>query len=195
MKCFAFAFLTGSSILLFPASAGNAGGGTVGLGGSSPLVCSFSAAPRQLSATNMSLTGATLESGQINVTQLIDESTARLKAASIQIEILGVCNQAHYLSLMTNRGGLAPEEQMAVVSGTFSRHVNYRAEAVWGGQSVTLQTDATPGKKSPARLINGPNDGPLTLRFTIDGASNDMTLPTASGIYSDSLTVNIGQPL
>jgi hypothetical protein len=143
----------------------------------------------------MSLTGASLQSGQINVTQLIDESTARLKAASIQIEILGVCNRPHYLSLMTNRGGLAPEEQLTVVTGTFSRHVNYRAEAVWGGQTVILQTDATPGKKSPAGLINGPNDGSITLRVTIDGATNDMTLPTASGVYSDSLTIRIGQPL
>jgi hypothetical protein len=195
MKCFAFAFLAGSSIFLFPVCAGNDGGGNVSVGGSAPAVCSFLAAPRQLSATNMTLAGASLQSGQINVTQLIDESTARLKAASIQIEILGICNRPHYLSLMTNRGGLAPEEQVTVVSGAFSRHVNYRAEVLWGGQSVILQTDATPGKKSPAGLINGPNNGALSLRVTIDGASNNMTLPTANGVYSDSLIVQIGLPL
>jgi hypothetical protein len=136
-----------------------------------------------------------LQSGQIDITQLIDESTARLKAASIQIEILGLCNRPHYLSLMTNRGGLGPADPLTVVSGTFSQHVNYRAEALWGGQSVILQTDATPGKKSPIGFINGANDGPLNLRVTIDGSSNDMTLPMAHGIYVDSLIVQIGVPL
>jgi hypothetical protein len=195
MKCFAFAFLVGSSIILSAVSAGIDGAGTVNVGGSAPPVCAFRAAPRQLSATNMSLAGASLQSGQINITQLIDENTARLKAASIQIEILGICNRPHYLSLMTNRGGLEPEEQLTASSGTFTRHVNYRAEALWGGQSVILQTDATPGKKSQAGLINGPNDGALNLRVTIDGATNDMSLPTANGIYSDSLIVQIGSPI
>lgn len=195
MKCFAFAFLAGSSVVLSAVSAGIDGGGTVSMGGSAPPVCAFRAAPRQLSATNMTLTGASLQSGQINITQLIDESTARLKVASIQIEILGICNQSHYVSLMTNRGGLEPAEPGAVVSGSFTRHVNYRVEAIWGGQTVILQTDATPGKKSTSGVVNGPNDGALNLRVTIDGSSNDMSLPTENGIYSDSITVQIGLPI
>lgn len=195
MKCFAFAFLSGSLLAVPAASAGNDGEGNMSVGGSAPAVCSFRAAPRQLSATNMSLAGANLQSGQIAVTQLIDESTARLKAASIQIEILGVCNSAHHLTLVTARGGLAPEAQVIAADGLFSHHVNYRAEAAWGGQSVTLVTDATPGKKSPTGLIAGANDGALNLRVIIDGATNDMTSPTASGVYFDLLILQIGLPL
>jgi hypothetical protein len=195
MKCFAFAFLASSCICLSAGFAGEDGGGSVSVGGASVPVCSFRAAPRQLSATNMTLAGANLQSGQIDVTQLTDETTSRLKSASIQIEILAICNRAHYVSLRTNRGGLAPEEQVTVTSGTFTRHVNYRAEVLWGGRSIILQTDATPGKKSPAGLIDGANEGALNLRVTIDGSSNDMTLPTANGVYSDSLIVQIGLPL
>lgn len=195
MKSFAFAFLASSCVCLSAGYAGDDGGGNISVGGAAPPVCSFRAAPRQLSATNMALANTGLQSGQIDVTQLTDENTARLKSASIQIEILGICNRPHYLSLMTNRGGLAPEEQVTVAGGTFTRHVNYRAEVLWGGRSVILLTDATPGKKSPAGFVNGANDGALNLKVTIDGATNDMTAPTASGVYSDSLIVQIGLPL
>jgi hypothetical protein len=193
-KCVAFAVLA-SIWMPGVASAGGDGGGSVNVGGFAPPVCSFRSAPRQLSATNMGLTGAGPQGAEIIITQLIDESTARLKAASIQIEILGVCNAPHYITLMTNHGGLAPEEQASIPNTAFARHVNYRAEALWAGQSVALQTDATPGKKSPANLISGANNGALNLKLTIDGATNDMTLPTANGVYSDALIIQIGSPL
>lgn len=195
MKYCAFAFLVGSLSFFPAANAGNDGEGSMSVGGSAPAVCSFRAAPRQLSGTNMNLAAVSLQSGQITVTELIDESTARLKAASIQIEMLGICNRPHHLTLMTNRGGLAPEGEVIEPGGSFSRHVNYRAEALWGGQSVILLTDATPGKKSSPGLVNGANDGALNLRVIIDGTTNDMASPTASGVYSDSLIIQIGLPL
>ena len=191
----ALACLISSSFIASAVAAGNDGGGSVGVGGTAPAVCSFQAAPRQLAATNMSLGGATLSSGQISVTQLVDDSTARLKSASIQIEILGICNGPHSVSLRTNGGGLSPQEQLSAVGGSFLDHVNYRAEAQWGGQTVVLQTDATPGKVSPIGTVAGAYDGPLNLKVTIDGTSNDMTLPTANGVYSNSLVVQIGLPL
>ncbi len=191
----ALAFLICGFVLTSAAAASNDGGGTVGVGGTSPAVCSFQAAPRQLSAMNMSLGGATLASGQITVTQLIDESTARLKSASIQIEILGICNGPHYVSLKTNSGGLSPQEQLTAAGGSFLTHINYRAEAQWAGQTVVLQTDATPGKKSPIGSVAGAYNGALSLKITIDGTLNDMTLPTANGVYSNSLIVQIGLPL
>jgi hypothetical protein len=191
----AFAFIIITSVIASSVSAEADGGGTVGVGGVAPPVCSFQAAPRQLAATNMSLSGATLSSGQIAITQLADINTARLKSASIQLEILGVCNSPHSVSLKTTGGGLSPQAEINAVGGLFITHVNYRAEAQWAGQTISLLTDSTPGKKSTIGTIGGAYSGPLNVKIIIDGTTNNMTLPTANGVYSDSLIVQIGLPL
>jgi hypothetical protein len=191
----AFAFLVITSGTASTVAAEADGGGNVGMGGVAPAVCSFQAAPRQLAANNMSLGGATLSSGQIAITQLADTNTARLKSASIQLEILGVCNTPHNVTLKTSGGGLSPQDQLSTVGGAFLNHVNYRAEAQWGGQTIILLTDSTPGKKSPIGTIAGAYSGALNVKIVIDGTTNNMTLPTANGVYSDSLIVQIGLPL
>ncbi len=191
-----FAFLLASFVVGAPAAAAGSGSdGSVSMSGNAPHVCSFQSSPRQITGTNMSLDGPSISSSQINVTQLIDENTARLKSASIQIELSGTCNGWHNLSLKTVGGGLSSPGQVSAVGGAFLTHINYRAEMQWAGQTVVLQTDATPGKKSPIGLVSGAYQGSLTIRLVIDGTLNNMTLPTANGVYSDLLIFQIGQPL
>ena len=145
-------------------------------------------------AENMSLSGAGQNSAAISVDQLIDSSSGVLKKASIQLEILGLCNQAHHLSVMTSRGGLRLEDQTTVVGGNFLNHVNYRAQVDWAGRTTVLNTDATAGKKSSVGPIDGPNRGPLNISLLIDSSNNNLTIPLLVGSYIDSLTVQIGLP-
>ena len=194
MKCTAFALL--ALCLAAPTvRAGDGGDGHVGVEAQAPGVCTFTTATRQLAASNMTVGSAIQAGGQLFISQLTDQVTGRLQPASIQIEILGTCNAPHYVSLSTSYGGLKPVEQQAPVSGTFTQHVNYRAEVYWAGRTIELTTDGTAGQKATTNLIAGPNQGPLTLQFVIDGTGNDMLSPTVAGVYSDLLTVQIGQPL
>jgi hypothetical protein len=99
------------------------------------------------------------------------------------------------VSLRSNKGGLTLEQDVEITSGSFTKHINYRVAISWAGRSVTLETDAVPGKKATAGLIEGASRGSLNLQIIIDGTSNDMNAPTVAGVYSDSLTVQIGQAL
>ena len=170
-------------------------GSNLSIGATAPAKCVFTSAPRPLNSSNMSLTSTATSSTAIVIDDLVDGDTSRLMTASIEIEILGVCNEAHYLSLKTTRGGLSPQEVKPLSGGNFIQHINYRAEANWAGRTVNLITDDTPGKTSSAGFIDGPNHGPLSITLTIDGTQNDMTLPTVEGVYSDSLIVQIGVSL
>lgn len=195
MRRFALAFMVACSVLPVESKGEDGGGGSVGVGGQANPVCSFQAAPRQVNSSNMSLSSATINSGQINVDELIDEATAFLNVASIDIEILGICNQPHHLSLLTTKGGLAPEAQATPVDGSFSHHINYLVEVDWAGRTIVLQTDAVAGRRAESGLIDGPNSGALNISLTIDGSTNEMTTPVISGTYSDSLIIQIGELL
>lgn len=195
MKCpvyiaFALLFAAGTT-----ARSEDAGGGNVAVGGLAPAVCTFVSMPRQLRANNMSLTATSSSTGQLIIDQMADQDTGRLRIASIVIEILGTCNAAHHVSMSTSQGGLRPVQDGGAVSGAFVRHVNYRAEISWAGETITLETDGIAGKKASAALVSGPNQGPLGVQFILDEHGNNMNATVAAGIYSDVLTVQIGQPL
>ena len=195
MKCIALAILVSSCVLFSNAQAEDGGGSDLSVGGQAPPVCSFTAGLREVASSNMSLSSPGANSGRILINQLIDETTGHLNRASIQLELLGVCNKAHHLSILTTKGGLAPAEQKPVVSGSFIQHVNYRVDVNWAGRTASLATDATAGKKSPSGVIEGPNSGPLNINIIIDESTNNLQTPTLEGVYSDSLIVQIGLPL
>ena len=195
MKYFVFAFLVSICVLFSDAKAEEGGGSDLSVGGPAIPVCSFTAGLREVGSSNMTLSSPGANSGRILINQLIDETTGHLNRASIQLELLGVCNKAHYLTILTTKGGLAPAEQKPVVSGSFIQHVNYRVDVNWAGRASSLSTDATPGKKSPVGLIEGPNSGPLNINVIIDESTNNLQTPTLEGVYSDSLIVQIGLPL
>jgi len=194
MKCFALVLLATGYLLAEPVAAGYTGGSNFPMGGVSPPLCSFAAAPRALNADNMSLSGAGQNSASISVNQLTDSATALLIKASIQLEIIGVCNESHYLSLKTSKGGLTLEDQTGVVGGNFLDHVNYRAQADWAGQSVSLNTDAIAEKKTTSGVIEKTHRGALNISLLIDENTNDMNKPLLAGQYTDFLTVQIGLP-
>lgn len=168
-------------------------GNDLGFGGTSPALCSFTSLPSELASDNMSLAAG--GSNKLQIDTMVDPSSSLLKPASIQIEIIGTCNQTHYVSAMTKNGGLALGSAAQVVDGAFISHINYRAQVDWAGKSAIMSTDGGPGKKTPTTVIGGTNHGPLSLRIVIDDLENDLTIPLVAGTYSDILTVQIGAPL
>jgi hypothetical protein len=185
----------GSWLMSVPAYGNDGSGSNLSVGGRSDPTCAFQSAPALVNATNMSIGSATLSTGQISVDELVDQSTATLNLASIELEMTGVCNQAHTVSLQTTSGGLVPENTASVTGGPFIIHVNYRATVQWGNQTTVLQTNSTPGAKSASGLIPGPSQGVLNLLVNIDSTNNDMNIPLVEGAYSDTLVIQIGQPL
>ncbi len=185
----------GSCLISFAAYGNDGGGSNLSVGGHSDPTCAFESAPALVNATNMSLNSATASSGQISINELVDQNTSTLNVASIELEISGLCNQAHTLSLKTTSGGLVPQEAKSVAGGPFILHVNYRATVQWGNQTAVLETNSTPGAKSASGVIPGANQGVLNLTLDIDNTTNDMNVPLVEGTYSDTLVVQIGQPL
>jgi hypothetical protein len=183
------------AVLFAPAmvQAQDSQGGDVGFGGIAPPLCSFTALPTELASDNMGLAAG--GTNKIQIDTLIDPSSSLLNRASIQIEIIGTCNQTHYVSVMTKNGGLALDGSTAALGGAFGSHVNYRAQVNWAGQSVEMSTDGAPGKKTPTTVVGGANHGPLSLRIVIDDLDNDMAIPLIAGTYTDIITIQVGAPL
>lgn len=186
---FLVAFLCGAHI----ARSQDSQASDLGFGGTATPLCSFTALPSELAADNMSLTAG--GSNKIQIDTMIDPSSSLLKPSSIQIEIIGTCNQTHYVSVMTRNGGLALSSTAQVVDGAFLSHVNYRTQVNWAGKTAVMSTDGAPGKKTPTTVVGGTNHGPLSLRIIVDELENDMGMPVVAGTYSDILTVQIGAPL
>jgi hypothetical protein len=195
MKYLALTLLVSSCVLFSNAEAEDGGGSDLSVGGQAPPVCNFTAGLREVESSNMSLSSPGANAGQISINQLNDAQDSHLNRASIQLELLGVCNKPHHLTILSTKGGLAPAIQKPVVTGSFIQHVNYRVDVNWAGRTLSLATDATPEKKSPAMLIEGPNSGPLNINVIIDESTNNLQTPVVEGQYSDSLLVQIGLPL
>lgn len=184
-------FLSVLGILAGPASAGEDKDSSLGIGGHAPPICVFTAAPAVVNSANMSVASAGKSVSQINIDELIDDTTGTLNQASIEVNFRGVCNVEHVVSISTTNGGLSPAEDQIISEGAFIQHVDYRVQAAWAGRTFNLDTDATPGKESSTGYIENEARGVLAISIVIDETLNDLTLPTAAGIYSDSLSINL----
>jgi len=157
--------------------------------------CSFSSASTALASQNMTLASSGIASSTVAITEMVDDATATLKAASIQLSLRASCNIPHRITLISAQGGLESDSENTSLNGAFLGKVGYQATAQWGSQGTTLITNGTPGQRSDAPAIVGPRAGDVNIEIKIDGTNNDTTLPVLAGSYSDTLTVHIGAPL
>lgn len=154
--------------------------------------CTFTSGFSARAAQNMTFSGTGAVSGAVTITAMIDDTTAHLKPATIQLAARAICNHPHHLSLRTARGALIAEANQGVSAAGFLKEVRYQASATWGPHTATLTTDGTPGLIS-APPANAPAQaGDLTLEIRIDGTSNNLETPVLAGTYLDILTIQIG---
>jgi hypothetical protein len=155
-------------------------------------MCAFTSGAQAAAQSNMSLNGTANELSKITINELNDEITAKLKRASIQLSIRGVCNHAHRISIMTTKGALVSSSQATSTGGAFLNQVGYNAMVTWGNQSIELTTDGTQGKISSSNPIGGANIGVITVAISIDERNNSFDIPVLAGTYTDTLVLHIG---
>jgi hypothetical protein len=163
--------------------------------GTAPAVCSFSSAARSGSAQNMLLAAGANSGGIVTITEMIDNTNARLKEASIQLIFPAVCNVAHDLSLASARGALVATSEAESLQGEFLEEVRYRATARWGSKNVVLIAGGGASPPSRVESIETAQAGDMSLEINIDETDNDTTLPVLAGSYADTLTILISARL
>jgi hypothetical protein len=134
------------------------------------------------------------KTAQIAITQMVDDATAQLKPAKINLAFSAVCNVAHQVTLGTTRGALLPDSLATETQGPFLKEVRYRATAQWGATTVTLAADGS-GPRDAVEDIATARVGDLSIEIAVDGGNNDLTTPVLAGSYSDILTLRVGARL
>jgi hypothetical protein len=172
------------------AEAEGEGGAQMGAKAVAPAICIFSSTLRALSASNMALGGG--DSGAtVAITQMVDEATALLKPATIDLAIRAVCNVPHNLTLSSLRGALVPADQTAEVAGPFLSEVRYRATARWGTRTATLIASGGAAAHSTSQDIGNAQRGDLGIEIRIGADDNDLTAPVMAGSYTDTIELSI----
>jgi hypothetical protein len=165
--------------LAFAQTVDGSGGQRLDLVGEAPSACVL-APPSAGAGVNASLNVHSGRSAEVILNQLVDEETARPRAASRSINFPVVCNAAHTVVVRTTRGALVAEG--AEPGQGFRNRLPYQVSADWLGQTATGASDSlTPVNISAA---NG-GAGSLSLIVEIPGGGD----PLVSGTYSDSLVV------
>ena len=135
-------------------------------------------------------TGAT--AATIAITEMIDQTSALLKPASINLAAYAVCNLPHQLTVASTQGALLPENVSAEAQGPFLKEIHYRATARWGAQTLTLLANGATGTHSTTQDIPTARKGDLTIEIRVDGGDNDLTMPVMEGQYSDNVRFTFG---
>ena len=171
--------------------AGNEAGSELGAQATASPVCSFSSV-RALSAENMAFAASGQSGASIAITEMIDQTSALLKPATINLAAYAVCNMPHQLTVASTRGALLPDNLGAEVQGPFLREIHYRATAHWGAQTITLLADGAGVTHSKTQDIATARKGDLTIEIRVDGSDNDLATPVMEGQYSDHVRFTFG---
>lgn len=171
--------------------AGSEAGSELGAKATAPPVCVFSAV-RGLSADNMTFAAAGEAGTTVAITEMIDQTNALLKPASINLAAYAICNMPHQLTVTSTQGALVPENSGGEAQGPFLKEIRYRATARWGAQTLTLLANGTGGARSATRDIPTAQKGDLTIEIRVDGTDNDLTTPVMEGRYLDTVRFTFG---
>lgn len=180
---------TGPSV--FAARAGSEAGTELGAQATAPPVCVFSSL-RLLAAENMAAAISGASGASIAIREMIDQTSALLKTATINLAAYAVCNMPHQITLASTRGALLPDTSGAEAQGPFLKEIHYRATARWGEQSLTLLVGGGGVTHSLTQDVQTARKGDVSIEIKVDGADNDLTIPVMEGQYSDNLRFTFG---
>ena len=142
--------------------------------------------------TQTSANNATYNNGVLTISDLLDATTATVKAASVKITFEDVmCNYKATISIASMNGGLKTEGTTANLSGDFLETVPYKIEGTWGGLALPVLDTATAGTVPVTKEAGGANRGTLELTVsTVDGNT-----PVVEGQMSDRIVLKVGSAL
>jgi hypothetical protein len=176
---------------VFAVQAGNEAVAEMGTKATAPPVCIFSSV-RLLAAENMTAAISGQSGATIAIKEIIDQTSALLKPATINLAAYAVCNMPHQLTVTSTRGALLPENPGTEAQGLFLKEIHYRATARWGAQTVTLLAGGGGVSRSQTQDIPTARAGDLALEIRVDGTDNDLTTPVMEGQYSDNVRFIFG---
>jgi hypothetical protein len=146
-----------------------------------PVACVISPATVS-SAANASYSATGTSSGQVNITELVDSSTAAPRASSIELNLPVVCNASHRVELRSANGGLLRAGATGR-GGAFRESLAYQVGLDWAGQSVELTTS----NRSATISASQPGKGEMVIRIATPAGG----APMVAGQYSDSIVVEV----
>lgn len=164
----------------------NTAAGRLDLAGTAPSACLVSA-PGSVSGGNASFQVTGTQAAQIDITQLVDATTAQPRATSINLALPIICNGAHRLTVTTTNGGLARvggnARNVSVTNG-FREFLPYQVTASWAGQSTTGGSQTT----TPVSMnVSDGAAGQLSLIIAVPAGG----APLVAGAYADSLVIRL----
>lgn len=140
-------------------------------------------------ATQGSNNNANFANGLITIQDLIDQGTANVKAASVQITFDYVmCNYKATISLGSQNGGLKPAEAVDDPGNSFLKKVDYTISGSWAGFALPVLNTATSTTGVITKEADGARRGQLVLNIT----TTDSTLPLVAGQYRDFVVLKVG---
>ena len=158
--------------------------------GTAPNICSLPAPQTTGTANN-----ATFASNTVNITQLVNPTTALVVPSSLALQFPNtLCNYNATVSLQSKSGGLISSggSTIASGSGTFLQNVPYTVTASWGSFNLTLDTSKLSGSSMTASSQTG---GAIAGNLTLTFATQASALPVLQGAYQDTVTFKIGASL
>lgn len=156
-------------------------GSNLTVGGEAKQVCRLPA------PTVGQTSNAGFASSTINITKLLDDTNATVKASSITLTYpSALCNYNAIISLATANGGLVTQSPGAP---GFLNKVDYVIQGTWGG--VTLPMLDTTGK-TPNSYVSADAGGAAVGDLVLNITMPDGTMPVVAGQFSDIITVKIG---
>ncbi|WP_067732982.1 hypothetical protein [Novosphingobium naphthalenivorans] len=152
--------------------------------GDAPAACVINQ-PRATNAQNATFAAGSVGSGQITITQLVDNQTAMARPTSIELDFPVVCNSSHSVVVRSNNGGLLRSGAQAgsTAGGGFSEFLPYQVAIDWAGMNLVRQSDA--GTASIAS--SDPARGDMAIRISTPAGGG----PLVAGEYSDAIVVEL----
>jgi len=139
------------ALIALPAAAAaqtpTVGSGVIHIVGQAPSACVVHGPSDAVATTNASYAPTGVGAGQIRITQMVDETNAVGRPATIDLALGVICNSPHRLTVRSLNGGLLREGAAAGAPGQngFAEFVPYRVTAAWMGNSVSGASDAGGG--------------------------------------------------
>lgn len=188
-------FLIAQLVFAERACADSEGSSQIGADAVAPPICILSPSMRTVTGQNMTLQSLGDGKSGITITEMVDNATATLKPAGMELSLHVVCNVSHQITITSTRGALVPQEQVVATTGDFLKEIKYRATARWGGQTIVLLANNPAGPRAETRNIAGARTGDFSLEIRMDAADNDLTVPVLATTYSDVFRIEIGARL
>lgn len=167
------------------AQSANPGNQMLELAGEAQPACVLNT-PSATSSNNASFAASGANSGQVTITQLVDNLSAQSLPSSIELNLPVICNASHRVLVRSANGGLlragaAPSAARAASISGFAEFLVYDVAIDWSGQRLERSSRTGNG----ILASNRPAAGDMRMRIATPAGTG----PLIAGQYNDSIVI------